>query len=310
MIQLSNTGSDEETFAYPRARPPERIRRVDSFGVSISVLEWGNPGAPPLLLAHGGFDFARTYDVFAPLLADAGWRVVAWDQRGHGDSEHAAMYSWEADLRDAASVLDATTTDPVPVVGHSKGGAMMLRLANTWPHRVSRLVNLDGVPSGRRMPDLADHERTRLLADELTGWLDHRQKVQGRQRRPGTAAELAERRHAMNPRLPLEWLQYLVGAGARRDRDGWRWKIDPQLRFGGFGPWRPEWSLQSVASVSTPILAILAGQEEILGWHTRLEDVEPYAPPGTRFEVLEDSGHFIHIEQPDRVAGLVLEFLA
>ena len=80
---------------------PTASARVDSRGVAIAVHEWGDEAAPPLLLAHGGLDFAGTFDVFAPLLADAGWRVVSWDQRGHGDSEHAALYSWEADLRDA-----------------------------------------------------------------------------------------------------------------------------------------------------------------------------------------------------------------
>lgn len=297
------------TPTYPGAHAPDRTRRVDAFGVEIAVVEWGDAAAPPVLCAHGGFDFARTLDVFAPLLARAGWRVVAWDQRGHGDSEHAALYSWESDLRDAAMVLDATTTEPVPVVGHSKGGAMMLRLANTWPHRISRVVNLDGVPSGNRMPDLAETERTRMLDEELTGWLDHRRRVAGRQRRPGTIGELAERRHLMNPRLGLDWLEYLVTVGARRDPDGWRWKIDPQLRFGGFGPWRPEWSLRSIATIACPLLAILAGREEVLGWATRPADVEPYAQDGTRFEVLEDAGHFVHIEQPELVADLVLEFL-
>lgn len=299
-----------QTTTYPGARAPDRTRRVDAFGVEIAVVEWGDAEAPPILFAHGGFDFARTFDVFAPLVADAGWRVVAWDQRGHGDSEHAALYSWESDLRDAAMVLDATTTEPVPVVGHSKGGAMMLRLANTWPHRISRVVNLDGVPSGNRMPDLAETERTRMLDEELTGWLDHRRRVAGRQRRPGTAHELAQRRHLMNPRLDLSWLEYLVSVGARRDSDGWRWKIDPQLRFGGFGPWRPEWSLRSIATMACPLLAVLAGQAEVLGWETRRGDVEPYAQPDTRFEVLEDAGHFVHIEQPARVADLVLEFLS
>lgn len=296
--------------SYPGARAPARTRRVDAFGVEIAVVEWGDIEAPPILLAHGGFDFARTFDRFAPIVADAGWRVVAWDHRGHGDSEHTALYSWEADLRDAAMVLDSTTTEPVPVVGHSKGGAMMLRLANTWPHRISRVVNLDGVPSGKRMPDLAETERTRMLEEELTGWLDHRHRVAGRQRRPGTIEELAKRRRNMNPRLDLDWLEYLVGVGARLDPDGWRWKIDPQLRFGGFGPWRPEWSLRSISTIACPLLAILAGQEEVLGWGTLPADVEPYAQPGTRFEVLEDAGHFVHIEQPDRVAGLVLEFVA
>ena len=50
--------------------------------------------------------------------------------------------------------------------------------------------------------------------------------------------ELAARRQRMNPRLSHEWLRYLVTVGAREDIDGWRWKIDPKLRFGGFGPWR------------------------------------------------------------------------
>ena len=82
-----------ETVSYPGARAPDRVRSVLSHGLRIAVHEWGDPGAPPVALAHGGFDFARTFDVFAPLLADAGWRVVSWDQRGHGDSQHAALYS-------------------------------------------------------------------------------------------------------------------------------------------------------------------------------------------------------------------------
>jgi pimeloyl-ACP methyl ester carboxylesterase len=43
---------------------------------------------------------------------------------------------------------------------------------------------------------------------------------------------------------------------------------------------------------------------------TRPEQLEPYLPPGARLEVFEETGHFIHIEQPRRVAELVGEFLA
>src|SRR4029453_8792318 len=111
-----------EAATHPGACAPERIRTVASHGIHIAVHQWGAPAAPPLALAHGGFDFARTFDVFAPLLAAGGWRVVSWDQRGHGDSEHAPLYSWDADARDALAVLDSTTSEPVPFVGHSKGG--------------------------------------------------------------------------------------------------------------------------------------------------------------------------------------------
>ena len=93
---LTAHAMSEEVVTYPGARRPDRSRRVASHGVGIAVYEWGSPESPPVLLAHGGFDFAGTFDGFAPLLADA---AGAWSRgyhRGHGDSDHAALYSWQA----------------------------------------------------------------------------------------------------------------------------------------------------------------------------------------------------------------------
>jgi pimeloyl-ACP methyl ester carboxylesterase len=301
---------DESAAQQPGARPPDRQRTVDSGGLALAVHEWGAEAAPPVFLVHGGMDFARTFDAFAPRLADAGWRVVSWDARGHGDSQHAALYSWEADLRDAVSVLDATSAEPAAIVGHSKGAALMLQLAEALPHRVRTLVNMDGVPSRRNFPDVSDHQRTKLLAQELSGWLDHRRRLADAQRRPGTIQELAERRGRMNPRLSIEWLRYLVTVGARRDPDGWRWKIDPTMRFGGFGPWRPEWSILRLAGLGVPVLAVLGTEPDPMGWGTTPDDVLSHLPPGGRLEVLDGIGHFVHIEAPDAVAELVLAHLA
>ncbi|MFZ4517417.1 MAG: alpha/beta fold hydrolase [Microthrixaceae bacterium] len=302
--------SHEHEVTYPGARRPDRRRTVDSTGLSLSVAEWGDPDAPPLVMAHGGFDFAETLNVFAPLLAAGGRRVVSWDQRGHGDSDRAGLYSWEADLRDAVSVLDSLGPEPVVFAGHSKGGSLMMHLANALPHRVSALVNLDGLPSRGAMSDVAEHERTRMLRREMEAWLDHRRTLVGRTRRPGTLEELAERRGRMNPRLDPAWLRYLVSVGATRSDDGWRWKIDPTLRLGGFGPWRPEWSMLRLPGVGAPFLGVLGLELEVMGWGTRPVDVEPYLPPRAEFVALEGVGHFVHIEQPQGVADLVLDFLA
>ncbi|HXH59180.1 alpha/beta fold hydrolase, partial [Iamia sp.] len=204
---------------HPGARRPDRHRWIDSHGLRLSVWEWGDPEAPPVLFAHGGFDFAGTYDALAPLVADGGWRVVAWDQRGHGDSDHAMLYSWEADLRDAAAVLTTVADGAVPVLGHSKGGALSLQLADACPHRVSHVVNLDGLPSARSWPDVPEHHRTRLRAEELAAWLDHRGTAGDAARRPGTIDELAARRGRMNPRLDPSWLRYVVPIGAGRAED-------------------------------------------------------------------------------------------
>jgi pimeloyl-ACP methyl ester carboxylesterase len=156
-----------------------------------------------------------------------------------------------------------------------------------------------------------DHDRSRLLAGELGAWLDYRRATADKVRRAApTVQALAERRAVMNPRLSLSWLRYLVTIGARHDPDGWRWKIDPSLRLGGFGPWQPAWSMQRLPGLAMPVLALLGLQQEEMGWGTVPDDVRPYLPPGARFVPLEKVGHFMHIEDPHGVADLVLEFLA
>ncbi len=309
MVHAVDAPALDDTRSFPRAQRPDRTRRVDASGVSIAVHEWGDESARPLLLAHGGFDFAGTFDVFAPLLAGAGWRVVCWDQRGHGDSDRAPLYQWEADMRDAVAVLDSVTAAPVPLVGHSKGGSLTTHLAAGLPHRVSAVVNIDGIPSRRAMPDVQDRDRTKLLASDLATWLDQRHAMVDAVRKPGTIPDLAVRRGRMNPRLPTEWLEYLVTVGAAPSDDGWRWKIDPTLRMGGFGPWRPEWSLQRLADVSAPFLALLGTEQELMGFGTTVDDVRSFLPPGGRVVEVDGAGHFIHIERPDAVADMVLEHL-
>jgi len=300
-------GPTERTF--PGAHRPDRSRWVSSAGLRLATYEWGDADAPPILLAHGGFDFAGTFDVFAPMLAAGGLRVISWDARGHGSSEHAVLYSWQADLRDAVAVLDSVSPDPMPILGHSKGGGIVLDLAHACPHRLSALINLDGLPSKNNWPDMADHDRTKMLRGELEGWLEHRRRVATGQRKPGTLEELARRRAQMNSRLPLEWLEYLVPIGAAATDEGYRWMIDSSLRLGGFGPWRPEWSMQRLPGIPVPFLGVLGLQPEMMGWGTTPDDVYPNLPPESEFHAFDDIGHFVHIEQPQRIADLALDFI-
>ena len=266
-------------------------------GTSLHTYLWEPAGAPKAIvqIAHGMAEHAARYDRFAEALTAAGYVVYAEDHRGHGHSEWATLYSVEADLRDAMAVLDHVGPAPVPMVGHSKGGAISLHLADAAPHRIRSLVNLDGIPSRSSLPDIAEHERTRMLASEISGWLDHRRSVLNKARRPGTVAELAERRGRMNPRLSPEWLRYLVQVGGREDADGWRWRIDPTLRKGGFGPW--------------PFLAVLGTETEVMGWGTRPADVARHLPPQGRMAVIDGVGHFLHIEAPHAMADLIADFL-
>ena len=274
---MASSASSE--LDHPGAERPARQYHLYPNGVGIAVHEWGDEDAPPLLLVHGGMDFARTYDAFAPKLAAAGWRVVGWDHRGHGDSDHAELYSWDADMRDALAVFDHVSPGrPVPVIGHSKGGALMTQLADAQSFRFSHLVNMDGIPWTRRMPDVAEHERTKMMADELAGWLDHRRRTATSQRKPGTLDELARRRGRMNPRLSIEWL--------RRPRDGRRVRVRRRMALED----RPGDALRRLRAVATgvdtdappgPADAVPRHprrRDEEMGWGTPLQKVLPYMP--------------------------------
>jgi pimeloyl-ACP methyl ester carboxylesterase len=109
----------------------------------------------------------------------------------------------------------------------------------------------------------------------------------------------------MNPRLTHEWLRYLVSVGATETADGWRWKLDPTMRMGGFGPWRPEWALVRLPGLAVPFLGVLVGEQEDMGWGTLAHHVEPFLPTGGRLEMLGGIGHFAHIEQPDLIVEMV-----
>lgn len=296
--------------SFPGARPPDRTSHVDSSGLRLAVNEWGDADAPMIAAIHGGFDFSRTFDVFAPMLADGGWRVVAWDARGHGDSDHAHLYSWAADVRDHLAALTALSDKPVVMLGHSKGGGQLLDLLDGRPSLAKAFVNLDGLPSQFSSPDVNDRERRRMRRADLGAFLDRRRRRNELERRPDSIEGLAGRRQPMNPRLTGEWLEYLVTVGARHDDLGWRWKIDPVLHLGGFGPWRPGWSMDHLAALEMPFLGVLSGvQDDPMGWKSRREDIAPFLPPGGRLEYCDDIGHFLHIEQPRYIADLVLEFL-
>jgi len=99
-------------------------------GLRFHFLEWGLPGAPEVLLLHGGNQSAHSWDLVSLHLSE-GYHVFALDQRGHGDSEWSREldYSVDAKAADAlAFIEDQGLTAPV-IIGHSMGGLVTMQMA-------------------------------------------------------------------------------------------------------------------------------------------------------------------------------------
>lgn len=109
---------------------PYASRNIVLRGHRFHYLEWGRAGAPTVVLLHGGHQQAHSWDLVSLYLAKQ-YRVLALDQRGHGDSEWArdVDYSGRAMALDAAAFLAAVGGGSPVVVGHSMGGRNGMLLA-------------------------------------------------------------------------------------------------------------------------------------------------------------------------------------
>lgn len=103
------------------------------------------PTLPPILLLHGLASAARIWDLVAPLLAERGYTVTAFDQRGHGESDKPDTgYDFATIVADDAAAVAALNIVNSVVVGHSWGASVALQYAATFPAQVHALVLVDG----------------------------------------------------------------------------------------------------------------------------------------------------------------------
>src|SRR5262245_12947783 len=137
-----------------------REQTVDSLGLTLHYLEWGEPRGEPLLLVHGFLDLAYSWQLFVnELLAIAHrpLRIIAPDCRGHGNSGWVGVggyYHFPDYVRDLQWVLRSAGIERVKLIGHSMGGTISFLYAGAFPDRVERLVLIEGIgPVGMQFSD-------------------------------------------------------------------------------------------------------------------------------------------------------------
>jgi pimeloyl-ACP methyl ester carboxylesterase len=285
---------------------PSESLFVDVRGLRYHLRCWGEPDAPPFFLLHGWMDVSASFQFFVDALR-LPWRVIAPDWRGYGlTGWSSADGYWFPDyLGDLDALLARASPErPATLVGHSMGGNVACLYAGIRPARVAKLVNLEGFGLRGADPSHAPRRYAEWL-DELADPPRFRDYVD--------FDELAARLQRGNRRLTRErarflaehWGEATAGGRVRLRSDPLHKRVNPVL-------YRIEESMACWRQVTAPMLWVEGADSESLGW-LRLEPAA-YAARKACFATLvertiDDAGHMLHHDQPERLAAIVEEFL-
>ncbi|HUQ40476.1 MAG TPA: alpha/beta hydrolase [Acidimicrobiales bacterium] len=270
-------------------------RRVElaGRGIGLAVLEAG-AGGRPLLVLHG---FAAAKEDWADGLDDIasrGWHVVVPDQRGCGTSDHPdglESYSMAIVADDALALADALGWERFVLLGQSQGGMVAQLVALAAPERLDALVL---VGTSARKPDGVDPQMVatgqQVVADgglelliELQAKTDDPLSTPAHRRllaeRPGYAEYGAAKLRACSPEM---WRSMLGDMVDQPDRT------------------------EALRTLAVPTLVAVGALD-----HMFLADSEALAAtiPAAHLAVIEEAGHSVQLENPERWQATLFEFL-
>ena len=284
--------------------------------VNLKALTWGPPDAPIALCLHGFPDTAYGWRKIAPRLVESGWRVVAPFMRGYAPSTIPldGSYHIGAVMDDALRVRSAAGgTERDVVIGHDWGALAATGLAAMPDSPFAKAVIMSVPPPAAFRPfgRIADRGSLirRLPRQLLRSWYIM---------------------YFQLPWLPERSASWIVPRLWRRWSPGYRAEQDlrhvdaaigtPQSWRAALGTYRAtirntrppaRYAELNRLPNEAPILPslYLHGRDDGCMTPDFTHWVEKVLPAGSEAAIVEHAGHFLQLEQPDKVADLVLAFI-
>lgn len=275
--------------------------RFVSEDIEIAYDDSGGTEREAVVLLHGLGSARSTWDPIVRVLTNW-WRVLAFDQRGHGESSHASgTYLLDHYVSDAIAFCETVAAQPAVLVGHSLGGVVAASVARTRPDLVRGLL-LEDPPMYRGEPREADENPFLAVFAMLHQLVSDMQARQAR-------LEEYERllRSGPSPNGAGSFADVL-GVHGTRTRALALASVDPDVFLvavdgSGLAGAQPD------AALTGPILVLRAdpalGPAFTAEHEARFRSTNPHA----KVEVIHGASHFIHDEQPERFLLKLHRFL-
>jgi haloalkane dehalogenase len=254
----------------------------------LSYRETGSADAPVVLLLHGFPASSFMWSDVMPALADAGWRAVAPDFAGYGDSEPDPPGTWERHMQSIESFRRELGIESCVLVVHDWGGLIGLRWACEHPDVVRALL----ISSTGFFPDGKWHGMAKALREPHTG-----EQMIGAIDRATFANVMRQSMAGVSDEALDEYWKAYTSAARRRSQL-------ELYRSGDFSKLE-EYDL---ATLHVPVLLVWGERDEfapVAGAHRFEREL-----PDTELVVIEGTGHFVWDEAPRGCAEALTGFLA
>jgi pimeloyl-ACP methyl ester carboxylesterase len=289
----------------------------DGANCRLSALDFGSADKPPVVLVHGMRDHGLSLSGIARALCNT-HHVIAVDLRGHGHSDNPGTYAMAQFVADLRALILFYGLKAPALIGHSLGGHIVGRYAMAYPDDVSRLVLLDGMGPPRDPNPLSTDQKQQLWRQQAEAALN----VTKVQRAMVDHDDALQRLLRNNPRLELDAARQIIDEGVEpHPAGGVQWRWDPAMTM----VWQTFSTIESEQQMhwfTCPVL-ILTGDEaedywvkaglvpqanESLYQSELIRRLDLFAD--AQHAVIEQAGHMLHYDQPERLNQLLLNFMA
>ena len=263
--------------------------------LNIRYAELGDPSNPTLVLLHGVPENLQAWYAAAPLLAE-NYHVLAFDWPGFGGSDPMPSTKDYTSRRFANVVVDFLDSLQIPqanLVATDIGLLPALIVGLEHPDRVSKLAVMDGIPFPR--PQYSSWElksfarKGSILGKALVNWF------------PSISARIARlkgfyRAHS----IPSEVRDEFASDGVSKSNQEAFLSYFQNFRI------EQEYFEPRAHEVQTPVLVVWGKHDRFINAKLGHEIAETL--PNARLEVIDRSGHYVHMDKPQELARVVTKF--
>lgn len=277
------------------------IKTINANNLSFSYLELGE--GPLVLCLHGFPDTAHTWQYLMPVLAQAGFRVVAPFMRGYPptalpqDNDYSAVKLGA----DVSALISAFGADQAILIGHDWGALAVYAAANLHPEKVAKMVTV-AIPHPRsiRLSPAAAWKSRHFFTFQLRRWACW----QLRRNNFAYVDSIYKRWSPTWDFPPYETAlikEALAKPGAVEAVLGYYWS---------FASDRNNQDVQNLLRKKTtvPTLCLVGAADGALNVESMPETPRAFTGPYD-YKVLPQVGHFLHREVPDEFVALVVDYL-